>query len=130
MPFSNSGTGSSVTVFSTVSPAPSTDKASVSVGKRGKIERLKSIFADCVTQGSPENQLDIWIEVCRRGFSIGGGSSGSQVVLLAKTPSANAGNIRGTDLILGSGRFTGEEHGNPLHYSCLEKPMDRGAWWD
>ena len=31
-------------------------------------------------------------------------------------------------LIPGSGRFPGEEHGNPLQYSCLENPMDRGAW--
>ena len=30
--------------------------------------------------------------------------------------------------IPGSGRFPGEEHGNPLQYSCLENPMDRGAW--
>ena len=28
----------------------------------------------------------------------------------------------------GSGRFPGGEHGNPLQYSCLENPMDRGAW--
>ena len=29
----------------------------------------------------------------------------------------------------GSGRFPGEGNGNPLQYSCLENPMDRGAWW-
>ena len=29
----------------------------------------------------------------------------------------------------GSGRSPGEENGNPLQYSCLENPMDRGAWW-
>ena len=28
----------------------------------------------------------------------------------------------------GLGRFPGREHGNPLQYSCLENPMDRGAW--
>ena len=28
-----------------------------------------------------------------------------------------------------SGRSPGEEHGNPLQYSCLENPMDRAAWW-
>ena len=28
------------------------------------------------------------------------------------------------------GRFPGEEHGNPLQYSCLENSMDRGTWWD
>ena len=31
--------------------------------------------------------------------------------------------------IPGSGRSPGEENGNPLWYSCLENPMDRGAWW-
>ena len=31
--------------------------------------------------------------------------------------------------IPGSGRFPGEGNGNPLQYSCLENPMDRGAWW-
>ena len=31
--------------------------------------------------------------------------------------------------IPGSGRSPGEGNGNPLHYSCLENPMDRGAWW-
>ena len=30
--------------------------------------------------------------------------------------------------IPGSGRFSGEENGNPLQYSCLENPMDKGAW--
>ena len=29
----------------------------------------------------------------------------------------------------GSGRFPGEENGNPLQYSCLKSSMDRGAWW-
>ena len=32
-------------------------------------------------------------------------------------------------LIPGSGRSPGGGHGNPLQYSCLENPMDRGAWW-
>ena len=32
-------------------------------------------------------------------------------------------------LIPGSGRSPGEVHGNPLQYSCLENPVDRGAWW-
>ena len=31
--------------------------------------------------------------------------------------------------IPGSGRSPGVENGNPFQYSCLEKPMDRGAWW-
>ena len=41
---------------------------------------------------------------------------------------ANAGDIRDVGLISGSGRSPGEGHGNPLQYSCLENPMDRGAW--
>ena len=32
-------------------------------------------------------------------------------------------------LIPGFGRYPGEGNGNPLQYSCLENPMDRGAWW-
>ena len=32
-------------------------------------------------------------------------------------------------LIPGLGRSPGEGNGNPLQYSCLENPMDRGAWW-
>ena len=40
-------------------------------------------------------------------------------------PPANAGD---TDSIPGSGRVPGEGKGNPLQYSCLENPMDRGAW--
>ena len=39
------------------------------------------------------------------------------------------GDTRDTGLIPGSGRSPGEGSGNPLQYSCLENPMDRGAWW-
>ena len=47
--------------------------------------------------------------------------SGSEV----KSLTANAGD---SDLIPGLGRFPEEENGNLLQYSCLENPMDRGAW--
>ena len=40
-----------------------------------------------------------------------------------------AGDIRDAGLIPGLGRSAGGGHGNPLQYSCLENPMDRGAWW-
>ena len=40
----------------------------------------------------------------------------------------NAGDLRDMNLIPGSGRSPGEGHGNPLQYSCLENPMDRGVW--
>jgi len=53
--------------------------------------------------------------VSKRGFP--GGASG-------KEPSSNAGDVRDT----GSGRSVGGGQGNPLQYSCLENPMDRGAW--
>ena len=43
-----------------------------------------------------------------------------------KNPPADAGD---ESLILGSGRSPREEKGNPLQYSCLGNPMDRGAWW-
>ena len=41
---------------------------------------------------------------------------------------ASAGRKRDAGLIPGSGRSPGGELGNPLQYSCLESPMDRGAW--
>ena len=47
-----------------------------------------------------------------------GGSDGKASVY-------NAGDLGS---IPGSGRFPGEENGNPLQYYCLENPMDRGAW--
>ena len=46
-----------------------------------------------------------------------------------KNPSANAGDVRDVSSIPGSGRSPGEGRGNPLQYSCLENPMDRGVWW-
>ena len=52
----------------------------------------------------------------------------SQVVLVVKNPPANAGDARDLGLILESGRSPRQGHGNPLQYSCLEKPMDRGVW--
>ena len=38
-------------------------------------------------------------------------------------------NARDTGLIPGPGKSPGEGNGNPLQYSCLENPMDRGTWW-
>ena len=51
------------------------------------------------------------------------------VVPVVKNPPANAGDIRDSGSILGLGRSSGEGNGNPLQYSCLGNPMDRGAWW-
>ena len=41
---------------------------------------------------------------------------------------ASAGDVGDVGLTPGSGRSPGEGRGNPLQYSCLENPMDRGAW--
>ena len=56
-------------------------------------------------------------------------SGASQVVLVVKNLPANAGDIRDPGSIPGLRRSPGGGHGNPLQYSCLETPMDRGAWW-
>ena len=50
------------------------------------------------------------------------GFHGGSVV---ENPPANAGDV---GLLPGLGRSTGEGNGNPLQYSCLGNPMDRGAW--
>ena len=55
-------------------------------------------------------------------------SRGFPVALAVKNLSANARDIRDMGSIPGLGRFPGEGNGNPLHYSCLENLMDRGAW--
>ena len=47
---------------------------------------------------------------------------------MEKNPPANAGDSGDVDSISGSGRSPGIGNGNPLQYSCLENPMDRGAW--
>ena len=51
-----------------------------------------------------------------------------QVALMAKNPPINAGDVRDMGLVPGSGRSPAGGHRNPLQYSCLENPMDRGLW--
>ena len=48
---------------------------------------------------------------------------------MAKNLPVNARDIRDAGSIPGLGRSPGGGHGNPLQCSCLENPMDRGAWW-
>ena len=50
------------------------------------------------------------------------------MVLEIKNPPANAGDVRDVGSIPGLGRSPGGGDGNPLQYSLLENPMDRGAW--
>ena len=58
---------------------------------------------------------------------LGGGAS--QVALVVKALPANAGDLRASGSIPGSGRSSAGENGYPLQHSCLENPRDRGAWW-
>ena len=53
----------------------------------------------------------------------------SQVALVVKNLPANAGDVRDAGSIPESEGFPGGGNGNPLQYSCLKNPMDRGAWW-
>ena len=52
----------------------------------------------------------------------------SQVALMVKKLPANAGDIKDSSSIPGFGKSPGGGHGNPLQYSCLENPKDRGTW--
>ena len=47
---------------------------------------------------------------------------------VVKNPPANEGDLRDSESIPGLGKSPGGGHGNPLQYSCLENPTDRGAW--
>ena len=51
------------------------------------------------------------------------------MVLVVNYPPAKSEDIRDMGSIPGLGRSPGGGHGNPLQYSYLENPMDRGAWW-
>ena len=61
-----------------------------------------------------------WLQVHKAGVS--------QVLLVGKNLPAHAGDLRDMGSIPGSRRSPRGERGNPLQYSCLENPMDRGAW--
>ena len=65
---------------------------------------------------------DIWQDIANVN---GGFLDGSAV----KNSPADAGDAGDVGLIPGSGRSSGIGNGNPLQYSCLGNPMNRGAWW-
>ena len=68
------------------------------------------------------NQCILWLRLpilSNKNYGFPGGSDG-------RKPACSAGHPGSTP---GSGRSPGEGNGNPLQYSCLENPMDRGAWW-
>ena len=83
------------------------------------ILNISSIFTWVISTLS--NRRNIFIMSYRKKWA-------SQVVLVINKPPANAGDIRDMSLIPGSGRSPRERHCNPLQYSCLENPMDRGTW--
>ena len=57
-----------------------------------------------------------------------GANWASQVVPVVKNPPANPGDLKDAGLIPRSGKSPAGGHGNPLQYSCLENPADRGSW--
>ena len=74
-------------------------------------------WCPCTLEGSLQASFRCTPPVAEEHFP--GGSEGK----------ASACDVGDPGLIPGSGRSPGEGNGNPLQYSCLENPMDRGAWW-
>ena len=77
---------------------------------------------DCIVHGVAKSRARL------SDFHFQGTGWASQVVLVVKNLPASAGDVRDSGSIPGSGRSPGGGHGYPLQYSCLESPMDRGAW--
>ena len=70
--------------------------------------------------------MESWSRLPLAALALARGFPGSSVL---KNPPANAGASRDTGSIPRLGRSPREGNVNPLQYSCLENPMDRGAWW-
>ena len=66
--------------------------------------------------------------ICRT-YAAAVGHGASQVMLVIKSPPANAGDLKNVGSVPGWGRSHRAGHGSPFQYSCPENPMDRGAWW-
>ena len=73
-----------------------------------------------------QGEIKMWIGKWRKETAL---PRSSQLVLVVNNPPANAGDIRDIGSIPGWGRSPGGGHDNTLQCSCLENPMDRGAWW-
>ena len=71
-----------------------------------------------------ETQIQEAPELCSTGLQMQETDQGFSGGTVVKNLPANAGDLGS---IPGSGRFLGGGHGNPLQYSCLENPMDRGS---
>ena len=90
---------------------------------------LVPLMKPSVCVSSLVNVLTSWAcsSICEMGMDTFI-SRASQVVLVVKNLPASVGDIRNLGSIPVSGRSLGGGHGNPLQYSCLENPIDRGAW--
>ena len=64
---------------------------------------------------------EIWIDMYTCWASL--------VALVVKSPPTKARHMKDAGLTPGLGRLPGGGNGNPLQYSCLRNPMDRGPWW-
>ena len=84
--------------------------------------RVRHDWSDLATAAAVANDVGQFF-MCL--FAIRGAS---QAALVIKNPHASAGDIREVGSVPRSGRSPGGWHGNPVRYSCLENPMDRGAW--
>ena len=81
-----------------------------------EISRGRLLYAECINKDPTLYSTAIYIKWA------------SQVVLVVKNLPANAGDIRDTGSIPGSGKSTREGNSSPRQYSCLENPMHREAW--
>ena len=91
------------------------------------MHRAASATSTCPVQNVDSAEVETFLAMAKISFLIyfldfPGGS-------VVKNLPASAGDAGGLGLIPGSGRSPGVGNGNPLPYSCLENPMDRGAWW-
>ena len=91
------------------------------IHKCQNLEPTKMFFSKWINKLCYIQTMEYCSELRRNGAS--------QVVLVVKNPPANAGGIREVGSVSGWGRSPGGGNGNSLQYSCLENPMDSGAWW-
>ena len=88
---------------------------------------LKCNLVALITYICPALQWLEWTpSCCKQDMFLYVWTTVSPLAQMVKEPACNAGD---PGSIPGSGRFPGEGNGNPLHYSCLENPMDWGACW-
>ena len=74
-------------------------------------------------------QVGSYLGRCPGGLTCLVGSSKGSSLVSVSDGKESACSAKDSGLIPGSGRSPGEGNGNPLQYSCLENPVDRGAWW-